>query len=91
MMHRTQSLDYATVTAGNVVAKFDSGEEHLMRTGDILIQRATMHSWKNPSETEWTRLIFCLQDVKPLFVGGEHMKEAGVEGTDAIPPSGNDK
>lgn len=88
MMHRTQSLDYGIVTEGSVVAVFDSGEEHLMHKGDICVQRATMHAWRNPSETEWTRMIFSLQDAKPLFVGEERFKEAGVG--DQLPPSGND-
>lgn len=88
MMHRTQSLDYGIVTEGSVVAVFDSGEEHLMHRGDVCVQRATMHAWRNPSETEWARMIFSLQDAKPLFVGEERFKEAGVG--DGVPPSGND-
>lgn len=57
VMHRTQSVDYGIVTNGEVVAKFDSGEERLMHAGDVCIQRGTMHSWKNNSETEWARMI----------------------------------
>lgn len=89
MMHRTQSLDYGIVTEGNVVAVFDSGEERLMHRGDVCVQRATMHAWRNPSETEWARMIFILQDVKPLYVGEERMREAGVDSN--MPPSGNDE
>lgn len=88
MMHRTQSLDYGIVMEGSVVAVLDSGEEHPMNKGDIMVQRATMHAWKNPSNTEWARMLFCLQDTKPLFVGEERLKEAGVD--DSLPPSGND-
>ncbi|ROW09739.1 hypothetical protein VMCG_02379 [Cytospora schulzeri] len=87
MMHRTQSLDYGIVTEGSVVAVFDSGEEHVMHRGDVMVQRATMHAWRNPSKTDWTRMIFSLQDAKPLFVGEERFKEAGV---DNMAPSGND-
>lgn len=90
IMHRTQSLDYGIVTEGSIVAVFDSGEEHLMHRGDVCIQRATMHSWRNPSKTEWARMIFSLQDAKPLFVGETRYKEEGVGPMDNLPPSGND-
>lgn len=88
MMHRTQSLDYGIVMEGSVVAVLDSGEEHLMHRGDVMVQRATMHAWRNPSETQWARMIFSLQDAQPLFIGEERFKEAGVG--DGVPPSGND-
>lgn len=87
-MHRTTSLDAGVVMEGSVVAVLDSGEEHLMNKGDVMVQRATMHAWRNPSSTEWARMLFCLQDCKPLFIGEERMREAGVSGD--VPPSGND-
>lgn len=87
-MHRTESLDYGIVTEGSVLALFDSGEEQVMHRGDVMVQRATMHAWKNASETEWARMIFSLQDAKPLFIGEERFKEAGV---DTLPASGNDE
>lgn len=90
IMHRTQSLDYGIVVEGAVVAVFDSGEEHLMQRGDVCVQRATMHSWRNPSQTEWCRMIFVLQDAKPLFVGDTRYKEEGVGTLENLPPSGND-
>ncbi|KAK7748955.1 hypothetical protein SLS53_000980 [Cytospora paraplurivora] len=82
-----KSLDYGIVMEGSVVALFDSGEEQVMHRGDVMVQRATMHAWKNKSEKDWARMLFCLQDTKPLFVGEERFKEAGIEN---LPPSGND-
>ncbi|KUI68738.1 hypothetical protein VM1G_04076 [Cytospora mali] len=87
MMHRTQSLDYGIVMEGSVVAILDGGEERLMHRGDVMIQRATMHAWKNASQTEWARMIYSLQDSKPLFIGEERFKEAGIIN---LPASGND-
>lgn len=46
--HKTHSLDYAIVLEGEIYAMMDEGET-LMRTGDVLIQRATNHSWSNRS------------------------------------------
>ncbi|WP_229736298.1 cupin domain-containing protein [Novosphingobium endophyticum] len=46
--HKTPSLDYAICLEGEIYAMMDDGEV-LMRAGDILIQRATNHSWSNRS------------------------------------------
>ena len=46
--HKTPSLDYAIVLEGEIYAMMDEGET-LMREGDVLIQRATNHSWSNRS------------------------------------------
>jgi hypothetical protein len=48
-MHRTQSIDYATVIAGEVWLRLDGGEEVLLHPGDCVVQRATMHAWRNKS------------------------------------------
>jgi hypothetical protein len=59
--HKTQSLDYAIVLEGEIVAMMDEGET-LMRTGDVLIQRATNHSWSNRSGKP-CRMAFVLLDL----------------------------
>lgn len=46
--HKTESLDYAICLDGEIYAMMDEGEV-LMQPGDILIQRATNHSWSNRS------------------------------------------
>ncbi|KAL3452961.1 hypothetical protein BJX65DRAFT_158303 [Aspergillus insuetus] len=75
LMHRTQSLDYGIVLEGEIEMTLDSGEKRLLKRGDMAVQRATMHAWHNPSETEWTRMVFVLQECKPLIVGGEELGE----------------
>ncbi|KAI7083481.1 hypothetical protein KC356_g7557 [Hortaea werneckii] len=90
MMHRTQSIDYGIVVEGTIVSVLDSGEEQEMKRGDVMVQRATMHAWRNPSPTEWARMIFCLQDCKPVFVGGQRFGEDLGRGTEGVPASGND-
>lgn len=61
--HKTQSLDYAIVLEGEIYAMMDEGET-LMRPGDILIQRATNHSWSNRSDQP-CRMAFVLLDLEP--------------------------
>jgi quercetin dioxygenase-like cupin family protein len=75
VMHRTVSLDYGVVLEGEIDAVLDSGETRRMRRGDVCIQRGTMHAWRNPSDTEWCRMLFVLQPIVPLQVGGETLKE----------------
>lgn len=61
--HKTQSLDYAIVLEGEIYALMDEGET-LMRPGDVLIQRATNHSWSNRSGQS-CRMAFVLLDLEP--------------------------
>jgi quercetin dioxygenase-like cupin family protein len=81
-MHRTVSLDYGAVLEGEVELLLDSGEKRLMKRGDVAIQRGTMHQWINHSKTEWTRMLFVLQESKPLKVAGQTVGEelAGMAG-----------
>lgn len=59
--HKTQSLDYAIVLEGEIYALMDE-DEVLMRPGDVLIQRATNHSWSNRSGNP-CRVAFVLLDL----------------------------
>jgi hypothetical protein len=44
MMHRTGTVDYIIVLKGEIYAVMERGET-LLKAGDVLIQRGTMHSW----------------------------------------------
>lgn len=68
-MHRTVSLDYGVLLEGEVDLVLDSGETQAMRRGDICIQRATMHAWRNTSLTEWARMLYVLQPCKAFAAG----------------------
>lgn len=56
--HKTHSLDYAICLEGEIYAMLDE-DEALMRAGDVLIQRATNHSWSNRSDKP-CRMAFVL-------------------------------
>jgi quercetin dioxygenase-like cupin family protein len=86
-MHRTVSLDYGCVLEGEVELLLENDERRTMKRGDVAIQRGTMHQWINHSKTEWTRMLFVLQESKPLKLGGETVGEelagmAGVRSSD---------
>lgn len=60
LMHRTETLDYGIVVAGEVWLVLDEEEIHL-KAGDIVIQRGTNHAWSNRTD-EMARMVFVLLD-----------------------------
>jgi mannose-6-phosphate isomerase-like protein (cupin superfamily) len=48
LMHRTQTIDYALVLAGEITCVLDDSEV-LLKAGDVLIQCGTNHAWSNRS------------------------------------------
>lgn len=44
--HRTDSIDYAVVLSGEIDMEMGDTVVHL-RTGDVLVQRGTIHNWVN--------------------------------------------
>ena len=89
-MHRTKSLDYGIVMEGEMELILESGEVRLMQKGDVVIQRGTMHAWRNPSPTNWARMVFVLLDCQPLNIGGNQLGEVLGPGQHEMPPSEND-
>jgi mannose-6-phosphate isomerase-like protein (cupin superfamily) len=62
--HKTNSVDYAIVLAGEIYAMMDEGEV-LLRAGDVLIQRGTNHAWSNRTDKPAT-LAFVLVEADPV-------------------------
>jgi quercetin dioxygenase-like cupin family protein len=75
VMHRTVSLDYGVVTEGELELVLDGGETRKMGRGDLVVQRGTMHAWRNPSAEEWARVVFVVVDAERLVVGGRELGE----------------
>lgn len=50
-MHVTPTLDYVYVARGELVAVMEEGETRLV-AGDVLVQRGTVHAWKNETDTD---------------------------------------
>src|SRR3954452_4399933 len=61
-MHVTDTIDYAILLKGELVAIMDESET-VMHAGDILVQRGTNHAWANRSN-EIARIAFVLVDAK---------------------------
>ena len=50
-LHRTETIDYAVVTMGELTLLLEDGTELCLRPHDVLIQRATIHGWANRGTT----------------------------------------
>ena len=75
-MHRTVSLDYSVVLEGEVELELDSGDRKTMRRGDMCVQRATNHAWRNVSQTEWARMLYVHVDATKPIVEGRELGES---------------
>ncbi|KAI3546009.1 hypothetical protein CSPX01_04505 [Colletotrichum filicis] len=58
-MHRTLSVDYACVLAGEIVLRLDGGEEKVVRAGEVIVQGGVNHEWVNASDG-FTRVLFVM-------------------------------
>ncbi len=73
--HRTDSIDYAVVMAGEIDMELDDAVVHL-KAGDVLVQRGTIHNWVNRG-TQPCVIAFSLIDAKPVTVGGKVLTAQG--------------
>ena len=66
-MHRTETIDYVVVICGELDMDMDDSTVRL-KSGDVLVQRATNHAWVNRGK-ETARAAFVLLDSQPLGIG----------------------
>jgi mannose-6-phosphate isomerase-like protein (cupin superfamily) len=59
-VHRTASVDYGIVLAGEITLVLDDSEVTL-RAGDVVVQRGTDHAWANRGDVT-ARVVFVLVD-----------------------------
>jgi len=74
-LHRTDSIDYAVVIAGEIDMVLDDSEVRL-RAGDVLVQRGTVHNWVNRGDRPCV-MAFVLIDAKPVTAGGKTLRAFG--------------
>jgi len=74
--HRAMTIDFGVVIEGVFELTLDSGEKRILRAGDVNVQRATNHKWKNITGggTMPGRICFFLLDTKPLVVGDKKVE-----------------
>lgn len=72
-MHRTQTLDFGVVIEGAIDLELDDGEVRTVRTGDVVVQRGSIHAWHNTTDKP-CRIVFILVAARPLTVGGVRLE-----------------
>lgn len=74
--HRSASIDYGIVMSGEIELELEDGLKKTVGPGGIIVQRGTIHLWKNPSDTEICRIIFVLTEAKPFEIDGKPLEDA---------------
>lgn len=70
--HRTRTVDYIVILEGVLELSLDGGQKREVKKGDVIVQRAPMHKWKNMSRTESARFV-------GILLGADGAVEDGVE------------
>jgi quercetin dioxygenase-like cupin family protein len=73
--HRTSSIDYGIIISGEIELELDNNLTKTIGPGGIIVQRGTIHKWRNPSENEICRIVFVLTEAKPYEVNGNPLEE----------------
>ena len=60
-MHRTPTVDNIVIVTGEMSLVLDGGEEVLLRPGDSVVQRGTMHAWRNDGAESCIAVAFMVR------------------------------
>ena len=74
-MHRTSSIDYGIVISGRIELELDNEVFKTIGAGSIIVQRGTIHRWRNPSPDEICRIVFVLTEAKPFTIDGKPLAD----------------
>lgn len=74
-LHRTSSIDYGIVLSGKIELELDNQVFKTIEAGGIIVQRGTIHRWRNPSADEICRIVFVLTEAKPFEVDGVALED----------------
>ena len=69
-IHRTDTIDYIVVMSGEIDMELEAGEEVHLKTGDVMVQRGTVHNWINRGAQSCV-LVVMLVHAKPVVANGE--------------------
>jgi quercetin dioxygenase-like cupin family protein len=74
-MHRSSSIDYGIIISGKIELELDKGVVKTMGKGDIIVQRGTIHKWRNPSKKKICRIVFVLTEAKPYIFNRQPLED----------------
>jgi quercetin dioxygenase-like cupin family protein len=74
-MHRTNSIDYGIIISGTIELELDNKEFKTLRPGNIIVQRGTIHKWRNPDAETICRIVFVLTEARPFQLNENALQE----------------
>ncbi|MBV9169464.1 MAG: cupin domain-containing protein [Chloroflexi bacterium] len=74
--HRTDSIDYAVIVSGEIDMELEPGEFVHFKSGDVLVQRGTIHNWVNRGSQPCV-IAFILIHARPVSIGGRVLEARG--------------
>ncbi|KAK0906168.1 hypothetical protein LTR91_008656 [Friedmanniomyces endolithicus] len=74
--HRTMSLDVTAIIEGVMEAHLEGGEVRTLKAGDSMVQRGTMHMWKNVTPGNgWAKAVASASAIQqPLEIAGKTLE-----------------
>ena len=57
LMHRTKTIDYGVLLAGELTLVLEDGSETILRAGDVIVQNGVVHGWRNTASTNAVALF----------------------------------
>ena len=73
-MHRTNSIDYCIVLEGEIELELDDGARKTIKHGGVIVQRGTMHLWRNTTD-KVCRIAFILIEAPAYLHNGVPLPE----------------
>lgn len=69
------TLDTIYVLEGEIELLLDSGEMKVLKAGDTIVQRGTMHQWNNVTPNGGVAKLFgvAVTSKEPIAVGGKEL------------------
>ena len=75
-VHRTDSVDYIVVLSGEIDMELEAGNEVHLKTGDVMVQRGTVHNWINRGTASCVMAVV-LVHAAPVQAGGKTLEAFG--------------
>jgi quercetin dioxygenase-like cupin family protein len=75
-VHRTDTIDYIVVMSGEIDMELEAGNEVHLKSGDVMVQRGTVHNWINRG-SESCVLAVILIHAYPVEAGGKVLTAFG--------------
>jgi hypothetical protein len=51
LLHRSATIDYGVILAGELTLVLEDGSQSVLRAGDVVVQNGTVHGWRNTAST----------------------------------------